>query len=104
MILDLLEQAIRHQHCLTVLHKRVRRRIAPHAIGFTSGGVPALFAFQYAGETETTLPFRGEWRCLHIGDLSHAHENGDRWRSPLNYSLRRQTCLRQIALAVPETR
>ncbi len=102
MILDLLAQAIRERRCLTALHKRTRRRFAPHALGFTSTGVPAAFVFQYAGQTSSMLPFRGEWRCLHIEDLSHASENGDRWRSPSNYSLRRQTCLAEIALAVPE--
>jgi hypothetical protein len=102
MILDILEKAIREKRCLTALHNGTRRRFAPHAIGFTSSGVPAAFVFQYAGETTSTLPFRGEWRCLHIGDLSHVADNGDRWRTPSNYSLSRQTCLEQIALAVPE--
>jgi hypothetical protein len=102
MILDLLEQAIRDKHCLTAHHKGAERRFAPHALGFTSKGIPAAFVFQYGGETTSTLPFRGEWRCLHIEDLSHVHENGDPWRTPSNYSLPRQTCLEQIALAVPE--
>jgi hypothetical protein len=102
MILDLIAQAIREQRCLTGLHKGTERRFAPHAIGFTSKGVPAAFVFQYAGETSSSLPFRGEWRCLHLDDLSHVHENRDRWRSSPNYSLPRQTCLAQIALSVPE--
>lgn len=102
MILDLLEQAIRGKRCLTALHKGTRRRFAPHAVGFTSGNIPAAFVFQYAGETNSTLPLKGEWRCLHIEDLSHMAENGDRWRTPSNYSLARQTCLAEIALAVPE--
>jgi hypothetical protein len=37
-----------------------------------------------------------------IEHLSHAGENGDRWRSWPHCSLSRQTCLKQIALAVPE--
>jgi hypothetical protein len=71
-------------------------------VGFTSKNIPAAFVFQYRGETTSSLPFKGEWRCLHIEDLSHVTENGDRWRTPPNYSLERQTCLEQIALAVPE--
>lgn len=102
MILDVLEQAIRGKRCLTAVHKGIRRRFAPHALGFTSMGVPAAFVFQYGGDTTTALPFKGEWRCLHIEDLSHASENGDPWRSPSNYSLSRQTCLEQVALAVSE--
>lgn len=102
MILDILEQAIRDKHCLTAIHKGTRRHFAPHAVGFTSKNIPAAFVFQYRGETTSTLPFKGEWRCLHIEDLSHVVENGDRWRTPSNYSLARQTCLEKIALAVPE--
>ena len=102
MILDLLEQAIREKRCLSALHKGTWRRFAPHAVGFTSKKIPAAFVFQYGGETTSALPFKGEWRCLHIEDLSHVAENGDRWQSPSNYSLPRQTCLAEIALAVPE--
>jgi hypothetical protein len=103
MILDILEQAIRDKRCLTALHKGTRRRFAPHAVGFTSRNIPAAFVFQYGGETTSALPYKGEWRCLHIEDLSHVTENGDRWRTPSNYNLSRQTCLERIALAVPES-
>jgi hypothetical protein len=102
MILDILAQAIREKRCLTGIHKGRKRKFVPHALGFTSRKIPAAFVFQYAGETSSLLPFRGEWRCLHIEDLSHVYENGDPWRSPFNYNLRRQTCLQQVALAVPE--
>ena len=102
MILDLFERAIRDKRCLTAVHKGTRRRFAPHAVGFTSKGIGAAFVFQYGGDTTSSLPFRGEWRCLHFEDLSHVSENGDPWRSPSNYSLARQTCLRQIGPAVPE--
>jgi hypothetical protein len=102
MILDILEKAIREKRCVTVVHLGTTRRIAPHAVGFAPHGNPAVFVFQYAGDTTSALPFKGQWRCLRFEDLSHASENGDRWRSPSNYSLSRQTCLNQIALAVPD--
>ncbi|MCW5736278.1 MAG: hypothetical protein KIS73_19275 [Enhydrobacter sp.] len=102
MILDVIEKAIRERRCVTVVHDGTTRRVAPHAVGFTRDDVPAVFVFQYAGQTTSTLPFEGEWRCLHFAHLSHASENGDRWRSPSNYSLSRQTCLKQIVLAVAE--
>jgi hypothetical protein len=102
MILDVFEKAIRAKRCVTAVHRGTTRRVAPHALGFTVDGVAAAFVFQYAGDTTSVLPFGGEWRCLHFEHLSHASENGDRWRSPSNYSLSRQTCLKQIALAVPE--
>ena len=102
MILDVLEQAIRGKRCLAALHKGTRRRFAPHAVGFTSKNIPGAFVFQYGGDTTSAPPFKGEWRCLHIEDLSHLAENGDPWRMASNYSLARQTCLERIALKVPE--
>lgn len=102
MILDLFEQAIQDRRCLSAHHKGTERRFAPHAVGFTSQGTPAAFVFQYAGETTSRLPFRGEWRCLHFEDLAFVRLNDDEWRTPKNYSLARQTCLAKIALSVPE--
>ncbi len=102
MILDLFEQAVREKRCLSARHQGIERHFAPHAVGFTSQGTPAAFVFQYGGETTSRLPFRGEWRCLHFDDLSFVRLNEDRWRTSNNYSLARQTCLKQIALSVPE--
>jgi hypothetical protein len=102
MILDLFEQAIKERRCLSAHHRGTNRHFAPHAVGFTSKGIPAAFVYQYAGDTTSRLPFRGEWRCLHFDDLAMVRANDDAWRTPPNYSLERQTCLKQIALSVPE--
>jgi len=48
------------------------------------------------------LPPRGDWRCLHLRDLSDLRLNDHRWRTFPNYSLVEQTCLKEIALAVRE--
>ena len=63
MILDLFEKAIREKRCVTVVHRGTTRRVAPHAVGFTSDGVPAAFVFQYAGDTEDALPLCRACRC-----------------------------------------
>ena len=56
------------------------------------------------GDTTSALPLQGASGAACTSSyLSHASENGYDWRSPSNYSLSRQTCLKQIALAVPET-
>jgi len=102
MMLEILEQAIRGRKCVTGLHRGTERHFAPHAIGFTSDQVPAAFVFQYGGETSSQLPSRGDWRCLHLRDLSDLRLNDHRWRTFPNYSLAEQTCLKEIALAVRE--
>ena len=100
MMLEILEQAIRERRCVTGCYKDGERHFAPHAIGFKSDGTPAAFVVQYGGETSSELSPRGQWRCLDLRDLSDLHLNDHRWRTLPNYSLVRQTCLDQIALAV----
>ena len=102
MMLEILEQAIRGRKCVTGLHRGTERHFAPHAIGFTSEQAPAGVGVQDRGETSRQVPPRGEWRCLHLRDLSDLRLNDHRWRTLPNYSLVEQTCLKEIALAVPE--
>jgi hypothetical protein len=104
MIIDTLRRAILDKRCLTARYEGSERRFALHALGTTSKGTPAVFVFQYAGATTTSLSRFGEWRCFHLDQLSDVQENADRWRTSHNYSLSRQTCLAEIVLAVPERR
>ena len=98
---DVLSAAIREKQCLTGLYEGVVRHFAPHALGATSDGTPAVFVFQYAGETTTGLPSGGEWRCFLLDRLSHMRRNEHRWRSRSNYSLKRQSCLATIEVGLP---
>jgi hypothetical protein len=97
---DLLIAAIREKRCLTGLYDGGVRHFAPHALGTTSDGSPAVFVFQYAGETTKGLPIGGQWRCFHLDRLSHRRINEHRWRSRSNYSLKRQTCLATVTAGV----
>ena len=101
MIEALIRTAVVKKKCLTGVYRDTVRRFAPHALGTTEDGTPAVFAFQYAGPSSTGLARGGEWRCFHLDGLSHVVENDDRWRSRSNYSLSRQSCLARIDLAVP---
>jgi hypothetical protein len=98
---DVLSAAIRDKQCLTGLYDGAVRHFAPHALGATADGTPAVFVFQYAGETTTGLPIGGEWRCFHLDQLSHLRLNEHRWRSRSNYSLKRQSCLAMIKIGLP---
>jgi len=42
---DVLSAAIRDKQCLTGLYDNVVRHFAPHALGTTSDGTPAMFVF-----------------------------------------------------------
>jgi hypothetical protein len=98
---DILGAAIQERKCLTGLYEGVVRHFAPHALGARSDGTPAVFAFQYAGETTTSIPIGGEWRCFRLDRLSHLRRNEHHWRSRSNYSLKRQTCLAMIRVGLP---
>ena len=98
---DVLSAAIRDKQCLTGLYDNVVRHFAPHALGTTSDGTPAVFVFQYAGESSGGLPRGGDWRCFRVDGLSAVRANGERWRTRSNYSLQHQHCLALIDLAVP---
>jgi hypothetical protein len=97
---DVLSATIRDKQCLTGLYDGAVRHFAPHALGTTPDGAPAVFVFQYAGETTTGLPIGGEWRCFQLDRLSHLQLNGHRWRSRSNYSLKRQTCLATVTIGL----
>ena len=97
----MLSAAIRDKQCLTGLYDGTVRHFAPHALGATSDGTPAVFVFQYAGETTTGLPSGGEWRCFLLDRLSHLRGNEHRWRSRSNYSLKRQSCLATVTAGLP---
>jgi len=99
---DLLGDAIRQKECLTGLYDGVVRHFAPHALGAKSDGTPAVFVFQYAGETTSALPIGGQWRCFRLDQLSHLRRNEHRWRSRSNYSLKRQSCLAMVKFGLPE--
>jgi len=99
---DVLRDAIREKQCLTGLYDDAVRHFAPHALGATSDGTPAVFVFQYAGGTTSAMPISGEWRCFRLDGLSHLRRNEHRWRSRSNYSLKRQTCLAMVKLGLPD--
>ena len=97
---NVLSAAIRDKQCLTGLYDGAVRHFAPHALGTAADGAPAVFVFQYAGETTTGMPIGGEWRCFRLDGLSHLQINEHRWRSRSNYSLKRQTCLATVRIGL----
>ena len=98
---EVLIEAIRAKQCLTGLYDGAVRHFAPHALGAAPDGTPAVFVFQYAGETTTGMPIGGQWRCFRLEGLSHLRPNEHRWRSRSNYNLKRQSCLAMIQVGLP---
>src|SRR6476620_8679677 len=60
-------RAILDRKQITCTYNGAYREICPHVLGH-SDGVEKALVFQFAGESTTTLPPSGEWRCLNLAD------------------------------------
>ena len=58
----ILREAIRHQRPVVGLGNGLRREFCPHVLGETDG-VWRVFAWQFAGLSESGLRDGGDWRC-----------------------------------------
>jgi hypothetical protein len=74
------------------------RELCPHIIGHTDGEEKVL-AFQFAGETSTTLPPDGEWRCLYLSKVSNVVLRKGPWHAGSEHR-RSQTCVEAIDLDI----
>jgi len=96
---DLIVTAIQQQQVVTAIYHDKRRVMCPHAIGNKDGKLNVLF-FQFAGESNSGLPSGGQWRCIHLDDLSNVSIAPGRWRTRPDYA-RPEVCVGQIIAAVP---
>ena len=90
----LVRQAIQNEQQLTCLYRRHYRELCPHIIGWTEGE-EKLLAWQFAGETNSTLPPGGEWRCLKIAGMSDVKARDGRWHTGAHHRAT-QSCVREI--------
>ena len=61
-------RAILERKLIVCRYQGKRREIAPHILGFKNRIEKAL-VFQFGGETNSTLPPGGEWRCFALKDV-----------------------------------
>jgi hypothetical protein len=94
----LFRQAILEEKQVTCVYKGHRRELCPHIIGHT-GGEEKVLAFQFAGETGTTLPRAGEWRCLYLAEVRNARLRDGPWHAGSKHGTR-QRCVADIDLDI----
>jgi hypothetical protein len=80
-IYDLIRSAVLERRCLTAIYERRIRHFSPHCLGRNKLGGLSVLGFQYAGETNTSLPPQGQWRCFRLTNLSEVQVNADHWRT-----------------------
>ena len=76
----LVRRAIRERKLITCTYQGKRREIAPHILGFKKR-VEKTLVFQFGGETNSTLPPGGEWRCFALKDVVDAEMRDGEWHT-----------------------
>jgi hypothetical protein len=91
-------RAILEKKQIICTYNGAHREICPHILGHSEGVEKAL-VFQFAGESATTLPPGGEWRCLNLADVRDIETREGRWRSGRSHRATQQ-CVENVYIDV----
>ncbi|SRR6266481_2548152 len=78
-------KAINEKHIITAMYQGYQRIMCPHVIGYKGNVLNALF-FQFAGGSKSGLPPGGQWRCVHVDELSAVSATPGEWHTGLDHS------------------
>lgn len=81
---NLFREAILEEKQVTCTYNGHYRELCPVIIGHSDGREKVL-AYQFAGETSSSLPPGGEWRCLYLSEVRDAHLRDGPWREGLEH-------------------
>jgi len=88
---EIIVEAIGKKLVVTATYQGYQRIMCPHVIGYKAGILNALF-FQFAGGSKSGLPPGGQWRCVHVDELSNVSAAPGDWHIGPDHS-RPQTCV-----------
>jgi len=89
---DLIVEAIQKKMVVTAMYQGYERIMCPHVIGYKGGTrLNALF-FQFAGGSKSGLPPGGQWRCVHVQELSNVSIAPGEWHTGPSHT-RPQNCV-----------
>jgi hypothetical protein len=94
----ILVEAISTKQQVVARYHGEERIFSPHALG-TKRGVSHVLVYQFAGGSHSGLPSGGEWRCLHLDELSEIRLEPGAWRTAPNV-FNPQTCLDEVEVVV----
>lgn len=95
---DLFRQAILEEKQVTCIYNGYYRELCPVIIGHSDGREKVL-AYQFAGESGSSLPPGGEWRCLYLSDVRDARLRDGPWREGLEHKSVQQ-CVEVVDLDI----
>lgn len=82
---ELIVSAIEQKLVVTAMYQGYERIMCPHIIGHKKGVLNALF-FQFAGGSKSGLPPGGQWRCIHVDDLTQISCAPGEWHTKDDYA------------------
>ena len=77
----LFARAIEHRKQIVCTYGGHHRELCPIILGHKKNGEEAALTFQFAGESGSGLPPKGEWRCLRLSRVSVVRLREGRWHS-----------------------
>jgi hypothetical protein len=77
---EIIVAAIRQKLVVTAMYQGYERIMCPHVIGYKKGVLNTLF-FQFAGGSKSGLPPDGQWRCVHVDELSSVAAAPGEWHT-----------------------
>jgi hypothetical protein len=97
-VLDTIVEAINKRLIVEAIYQDLPRVMCPHVVGEKKERLNALF-FQFAGESKSGLPPEGQWRCIHLDELSNVQSYEGEWHTGPDHS-QPQNCVDQIIAEV----
>ena len=85
---------MRERRQVVCLYGGRRREVCPVLLGHTRGAEKAL-VFQFAGESNSTLPPGGEWRCLTLAGVTVLELREGPWHTGRDHG-EAQTCVAEV--------
>jgi len=97
-VVDIIVDAIHNKLIVTAMYQGYPRVMCPHVIGYKDRRINALF-FQFAGGSRRGLPPGGQWRCVHVDELSNVASGAGEWHTGPSHT-RPQTCVDDVIAEV----
>ena len=94
----LFRQAIFERRQITCIYNGKHRELCPIVLGY-KGGKEKCLAYQFAGESTSTLPRGGEWRCLELAKVSNVRLRDGPWHEGRQHR-KTQACVDIVDLDV----
>jgi hypothetical protein len=94
----LFEQAITGRKQVLCTYDGYFRELCPVILGHTNGQEMAL-AYQFAGQSRSGVPARGQWKCLSLAKVSNIVLRDGPWHAGASHT-KPQNCVQEVDLDV----